>query len=108
MVRAENTPVVNWRQAAALLDWGFARPKDAPPVGTLVDAAPPPLTASAGTPGPSGTFTAPLTRGVPLPGGIVLPGGLAMIAGTAAAAIAVVLLALALALTLDPGEVAQG
>ena len=62
LVRAENTPVVNWRQAAALLDWGFALPADAPPVGTLVDAAPPPLTASAGTPGPSGTFTAPLTR----------------------------------------------
>ena len=97
VVRAENTPVVNWRQAAALLDWGFALPADAPPVGTLVDAAPPPLTASAGTPGPSGTFTAPLTRGVPLPGGIVLPGGLATIAGTAAAAIAVVLLALTLA-----------
>ena len=96
VVRAENTPVVNWRQAAALLDWGFALPADTPPVGTLVDAAPPPLTASAGTPGPSGTFTAPLTRGVTLPGGIVLPGGPATIAGTAAAAIAVVLLALTL------------
>ena len=28
LVRAENTPVVNWRQAAALLDYGFALPAD--------------------------------------------------------------------------------
>jgi serine-type D-Ala-D-Ala carboxypeptidase (penicillin-binding protein 5/6) len=57
VVRAENTPVVNWRQAAALLDWGFALPPGTAPVGTLVDAAPPPPTASAGVPGPAGTFT---------------------------------------------------
>jgi D-alanyl-D-alanine carboxypeptidase (penicillin-binding protein 5/6) len=63
VVRAENTPVANWRQAAALLDWGFALPAGAAPVGTLVDAAPPPLTGSAGVPGPSGTFTEPATRG---------------------------------------------
>ena len=92
VVRAENTPVVNWRQASALLDWGFALPADAPPVGTLVDAAPPPLTASAGTPGPSGTFTAPLARGVALPGGIVLPGGTATIAAIAAATVLLALL----------------
>ena len=74
VVRAEHTPVVNWRQAAALLDWGFALPEGRPPVGTLVDAAPPPPTASAGTPA-VGHLHRPLTRGVPLPGGIVLPGG---------------------------------
>ncbi len=51
LVRAENTPVVNWRQAAALLDYGFALPATAPAVGTLVDAAPAPPTASAGTAG---------------------------------------------------------
>ena len=60
-------------------------------MGTLVDAAPPPLSASAGTPGPSGTFTAPLTHGVTLPGGIVLSGGTATIAGAAAATVAVLL-----------------
>jgi D-alanyl-D-alanine carboxypeptidase (penicillin-binding protein 5/6) len=60
LVRAENTPVVNWRQATALLDYGFALPADAPAVGTLVDAAPAALTASAGTAGPAGTFTGPV------------------------------------------------
>jgi D-alanyl-D-alanine carboxypeptidase (penicillin-binding protein 5/6) len=93
VVRAENTPVVNWRQAAALLDWGFALPAGVTPVGMVVDAAPPPLAASAGTPGPSGTFRAPLTRGVALPGGIVLPRSTAIVAGIAAAT--VVLLAVA-------------
>ena len=97
VVRAENTPVVNWRQAAALLDWGFALPAGAGSVGTLVDSAPPPLAASAGTPGPSGTFTAPLTRGLALPGGIVLSRGTAVVAGVAAGAVVVVLLALAVA-----------
>jgi D-alanyl-D-alanine carboxypeptidase (penicillin-binding protein 5/6) len=96
LVRAENTPVVNWRQAAALLDWGFALPPNVASVGTLVDAAPPPLTASAGTPGPSGTFTAPVTRGVTLPGGIVVSSGTAIVAGAAAAAVAVLLAVVAL------------
>jgi len=87
---------VNWRQAAALLDWGFALPPNVASVGTLVDAAPPPLTASAGTPGPSGTFTAPVTRGVTLPGGIVVSSGTAIVAGAAAAAVAVLLAVVAL------------
>ena len=63
VVRAENTPVVNWRQAAALLDWGFALPAGTASVGTLVDAAPPPPTASAGVAGPSGIFTDEATTG---------------------------------------------
>ena len=63
VVRAENTPVVNWRQAAELLDYGFALAAGTAPVGTLVDAAPPAATGSAGTPGPSGTITAPVTTG---------------------------------------------
>jgi D-alanyl-D-alanine carboxypeptidase (penicillin-binding protein 5/6) len=95
-VLAENTPVVNWRQAAALLDWGFTLPPNTQAVGTLVDGAPQPLTASAGAPGPSGTFTAPVTRGVALPGGMVLPGGTAFLAGVAAAVVAVLLLVVAL------------
>jgi D-alanyl-D-alanine carboxypeptidase (penicillin-binding protein 5/6) len=61
VVRTENRPVVNWRQAAALLDYGFALPATTAPLGTLVDAAPPPPTGSVGTTGPSGTFTAPAT-----------------------------------------------
>ena len=97
LVRAENAPVVNWRQAAALLDWGFALPANAATVGTLVDSAPAPITASAGTPGPSGTFTAPVTRGVTRPGGFVLPSDTTTITGIAAAALAVVLVAVALA-----------
>jgi D-alanyl-D-alanine carboxypeptidase (penicillin-binding protein 5/6) len=97
VVRAENTPVVNWRQAAALLDWGFSLPATTSSVGTLVDSAPAPLSASAGTPGPSGTFTAPVTRGVALPGSLVVPGPAAIIAGIAAGT--VLLLALALAVT---------
>ena len=96
LVRAENTPVVNWRQAAALLDYGFALPAGAPAVGTLVDAAPAPPTASAGTAGPAGTFTGPVTTGLRLPGGLTLPGGTATIAGAAGAAVAVLLLAVAL------------
>lgn len=40
LVRGEQTPVPMSAQAAALLDWGFARPVSAAPVGTLVDRAP--------------------------------------------------------------------
>ena len=47
LVRGEQQPVLIWRQAAALLDWGFALPAGRAPVGMLVDAAPPPPTASA-------------------------------------------------------------
>ncbi|MDT7578951.1 MAG: hypothetical protein QOK35_211 [Pseudonocardiales bacterium] len=80
VVRAENTPVVNWRQAAALLDWGFALPAGTAPVGTLVDAAPPPPTASAGVSGPSGTFTDPTTTALPWPA-LAAGGVLALAAG---------------------------
>ena len=64
-----------------------------PSVGTVVDAAPPPPTASAGTSSPSGTFTAPVAQGVSLPGGVLVPGGTETIAGAAAAAVAGLLLA---------------
>jgi D-alanyl-D-alanine carboxypeptidase (penicillin-binding protein 5/6) len=57
VVRAENTPTPTWRQAAALLDWGFALPAGTAPLGALVDAAPPPLAGSVGAAGPSGTAT---------------------------------------------------
>ena len=40
VVRAENTPMMTWQQAALLLDYGFALPPDAPAVGTLVDGRP--------------------------------------------------------------------
>ncbi len=61
VVRAENAPVVNWRQAAKLLDYGFALPAGSPAVGRLVEAAPPAPTVSVGAVGPAGTFTAPAT-----------------------------------------------
>ena len=96
LVRAENTPVVNWRQAAALLDYGFALPATAPAVGTLVDGAPAPPTASAGTVGPAGTFTGPVTTGLRLPGGSTLPGSTATLAGAAGTVVAVMLLGVAL------------
>jgi D-alanyl-D-alanine carboxypeptidase (penicillin-binding protein 5/6) len=85
VVRTENRPVVNWRQAAALLDYGFALPATTAPLGTLVDAAPPPPTGSVGTTGPSGTFTGPSTRTFPWP--LVIGGGAAVVlvlVGTAA------------------------
>jgi D-alanyl-D-alanine carboxypeptidase (penicillin-binding protein 5/6) len=65
LVRAENHPVVNWRQAAMLLDYGFALPAGTQPLGKLVDAAPPTPAASAGAVGPAGTFTAPASSNRP-------------------------------------------
>lgn len=82
VVRTENKPVVNWRQASALLDYGFALPAGSPAVGTLVDSAPPSTTGSAGVSGLSGTFTGPATEGVGWP---------AVAAGGAAGAAAVLL-----------------
>jgi serine-type D-Ala-D-Ala carboxypeptidase (penicillin-binding protein 5/6) len=87
VVRAENAPVVNWRQAAALLDYGFALPAGTSAVGTLVDAAPPAPTGSAGVPGPSGSFTGPVSTGVPVPA----------VAGGAVGVVAVLLAAVAVA-----------
>jgi D-alanyl-D-alanine carboxypeptidase (penicillin-binding protein 5/6) len=42
LVRGEQTPVPMWRQAASLLDAGFALPAGSPVFGALVDATPPP------------------------------------------------------------------
>jgi D-alanyl-D-alanine carboxypeptidase (penicillin-binding protein 5/6) len=51
MMRGENQPAALWRQAATLLDWGFAQPGGARPVGVLVDRAPaPPAPTSAAAP----------------------------------------------------------
>jgi D-alanyl-D-alanine carboxypeptidase (penicillin-binding protein 5/6) len=36
LLRGENRPQRLWQQGAALLDWGFALPRDAEPVGRLV------------------------------------------------------------------------
>jgi D-alanyl-D-alanine carboxypeptidase (penicillin-binding protein 5/6) len=96
VVRAENTPVVNWRQAAALLDYGFALPAATPAVGTLVDTAPPAPAASAGVPGPSGTFTGPVSRGVSVSTPSALP-VVPAVAGGAVALVAVLLAAVTLA-----------
>ena len=83
VVRAENTPVVNWRQAAALLDYGFALPPGAPSVGTLVDGPPPPLTGSVGVPLPDIHASGPETSGVSTP--LVVAGAGAAVAVPAAA-----------------------
>jgi D-alanyl-D-alanine carboxypeptidase (penicillin-binding protein 5/6) len=51
LLRGEQQPVRMWQQAAHLLDYGFALPPTAQPVGTLVDAAPPePPAANSGAP----------------------------------------------------------
>lgn len=42
LVRGEQQPEPMWRQAATLLDLGFAVPPGTPPVGTLVDGLPDP------------------------------------------------------------------
>lgn len=41
LVRGEQSPVPMWKQAATLLDVGFALPRETPTVGTLVEAVPP-------------------------------------------------------------------
>jgi serine-type D-Ala-D-Ala carboxypeptidase (penicillin-binding protein 5/6) len=91
VVRAENAPVVNWRQATALLDYGFALPVGAPAMGTLVDAAPPAPTGSAGVPGPSGSFTGPVSSGLHVPSVPAVPA----VAGGVAGVVAVLLGAVA-------------
>jgi D-alanyl-D-alanine carboxypeptidase (penicillin-binding protein 5/6) len=85
VVRAENTPVVSWQQAALLLDHGFGLPADAPALGTLVDGRPA-AAASAGVVGPPGTFRASASTHGPA---LTLAGGAAV--GTAALLALVVL-----------------
>lgn len=72
MLRGQHRPQKLWQQGAALLDWGFALPRNAEPVGKLVspeDVAPRPSPAGgAAVPGsaaalgarvPSGTYSLP-------------------------------------------------
>ncbi len=58
LMRGEQTPEPMWKQAGALLDWGFAQPPGTP-VGTLVDTGPPDP-----TPPPTAT---PVLAGAPDP-----------------------------------------
>jgi D-alanyl-D-alanine carboxypeptidase (penicillin-binding protein 5/6) len=55
MLYGEHQPTLLWKQAAALLDWGFAQPRSAAGVGNLVDPGPPPAVAPTGTPIPAPT-----------------------------------------------------
>jgi len=71
LMRGEQEPVPMWRQAASLLDWGFAQPPDAAPVGVLVDAAPappppPPPSAAAGPAAVGGAGGEVVSSGLPL------------------------------------------
>lgn len=53
VMRGEQTPVPMWRQAADLLDWGFAQPAVSPSrIGVLVDTAPRPPDPPASTAAP--------------------------------------------------------
>ena len=68
LMRGEQEPVPMWRQAASLLDWGFAQPPDAAPVGVLVDAAPapPPPPSAAAEPAVGGAGGEAVSSGLPL------------------------------------------
>ncbi len=85
LVRGEQRPVPMWRQAAALLDLGFALPAGSAPVGTLVDAPPPAAAAPGATTGPAGTPPPPAApaAGPPVLAvvGVVGVGGIAVLAG---------------------------
>ena len=82
LVRAEQQPVPTWEQATALLDWGFAQPAGATPVGVLVDAAPtPPATATADD---AATLAAGDTRGAANPSDVPLGLGLVAVGLVAA------------------------
>jgi D-alanyl-D-alanine carboxypeptidase (penicillin-binding protein 5/6) len=89
LTRGEQSPTPMWRQAAALMDWGFAQPRDAKGVGLLVDAAPvapppqAPVATAAGGPSP---LASPEGRAEES----LLPAGL--IAAAAAAALAFIVL----------------
>ncbi|MFC4947080.1 D-alanyl-D-alanine carboxypeptidase family protein [Pseudonocardia sp. GCM10023141] len=60
LMRGEQAPVPMWRQAGALLDWGFTQPAGGPAIGTLVDTAPvpPPTVAPVAAPLPPAPQTA--------------------------------------------------
>nr|WP_239028801.1 D-alanyl-D-alanine carboxypeptidase family protein [Pseudonocardia acidicola] len=68
MVRGEQRPVAMWKQAAALLDYGFALPVSAPRVGMLVDPAPRSFGAAPTTPPAAVVVQQPLlvTGGAPV------------------------------------------
>jgi D-alanyl-D-alanine carboxypeptidase (penicillin-binding protein 5/6) len=55
IMRGEQQPETMVKQASALLDWGFAQPAGAAPVGVLVDKAPAPPTSA--TPAPADPAT---------------------------------------------------
>jgi D-alanyl-D-alanine carboxypeptidase (penicillin-binding protein 5/6) len=78
LVRGEQHPVPMWKQAAALLDMGFALPAGTPPVGTLVDAPPPtaqpattePTTSGAAPAAPAGNVVFPIVLGAAVAVGV--------------------------------------
>ncbi|HVL82888.1 MAG TPA: D-alanyl-D-alanine carboxypeptidase family protein [Pseudonocardia sp.] len=65
LVRGEQRPVPMWRQAAALLDHGFALPTGTSPVGRLVEGAPRPVPG-----GPSAPVTPAGPETTPAPGAV--------------------------------------
>ncbi len=80
LVRGEQRPIPMWKQAGALLDWGFVQPVDAAPVGVLVDAAPAPppapvtsVTSELAAESPSGELAAESPSGrAPTAAGVLL------------------------------------
>jgi serine-type D-Ala-D-Ala carboxypeptidase (penicillin-binding protein 5/6) len=69
-LRAQRTPIDQWQQAAALLNWGYALPAGTPAVGTLIAASSPapaaaPITATTPAATPSQNDAAPLLSTAP-------------------------------------------
>ncbi|GAA1327000.1 D-alanyl-D-alanine carboxypeptidase family protein [Pseudonocardia xinjiangensis] len=89
LMRGEQHPEPMWRQAAALLDWGFAQPMDRTPVGTLVDRAPvvaPTATSDPPPPAVASSEPVPPSTQPELP---LLPIGIAVVVGATVAVVAV-------------------
>ncbi|NJP30933.1 D-alanyl-D-alanine carboxypeptidase family protein [Micromonospora thermarum] len=84
LLGAESRPARGWEQGAALLDWGFAQPRDAA-VGRLVEPGELDAAASNASPAPEGAAARPVAGGEPLPEGLTGPGPLivAAVAGVA-------------------------
>jgi len=77
LVRGEQRPVPMWRQAAALMDEGFALPAGTAPVGTLVDRLPP---VAAGAPESPAATIGSVAGQVSTDAGAVPPAGLGLVA----------------------------
>ena len=66
-MHGERRPIDMWRQAAMLLDWGFALPRSTEPVGRLVEPGEAAAPGPAATPAPAATPTRSPSAASPAP-----------------------------------------